>query len=104
MNDVFAGPTSFLALASLRQAVRLACLAAASPEDVGEAAGLPGGGLPGAGTAADEPGVAGVSPMPWAIGNRLRHIAAARVKDRLLIALRIALTGDRTDEARMKLA
>src|SRR6202171_6644265 len=46
-NADFSAPTSFLALASLRHAVRLACFAAASPE--GAAAGA-GAGFAAAGT------------------------------------------------------
>jgi hypothetical protein len=37
-NVVLSAPTSFLALASLRQAVRFTCLAAASPATAGAAA------------------------------------------------------------------
>jgi hypothetical protein len=41
-NEVFSAPTSFFVLASLRQAVRFACLAAASPDEAAdEAAGAP---------------------------------------------------------------
>ena len=32
-NEVLSAPTSFFVLASLRQAVRFACLAAASPDE-----------------------------------------------------------------------
>ncbi len=74
--------------------MRLACFAAASAEDAGEVAGIPAAGVPAAGA----PAIAGV------IGNTQRHNAAARVKDLLLIAVRIAPTGESTDEARMKLA
>src|ERR1700682_2801113 len=49
-NAVFSAPTSFLALASLRHAVRLACFAAASPE--GEAEGGADAGLAAAGALA----------------------------------------------------
>jgi hypothetical protein len=38
MNAVFSAPTSFLSLVSLRQVVRLACFAAASP--AGEETGV----------------------------------------------------------------
>ena len=71
-NEVLAAPTSFFALASLRQAVRLACFAAASPEEAG--AGVGGG------FAADV-----VPANPGAIVNKPRH-TAARVKDRVLMA------------------
>jgi hypothetical protein len=98
MNDDFAAPTNFFALASLRHAVRLACFAAASPEDAGEAAAALFG------AAAGEPVVAGSPAITPAIGNTLKHTAAARVKDRMLMTLRIAPTGMSTDEARMKLA
>jgi hypothetical protein len=37
-NEVFSAPTSFFVLASLRQAVRFACLAAASPDVAPDAA------------------------------------------------------------------
>jgi hypothetical protein len=43
-NAVFSAPTSFLTLLSLRQVVRLACFAAASPADA-EAGGLAAAGV-----------------------------------------------------------
>lgn len=88
-NDVFAAPTSFFAFASLRQAVRLACFAAASPEAEGaavvDAAAAQAGVAPA--------GAAAAPATPRAIVNTQRHTAAARVKDRLLMAMRIAPTG-----------
>ena len=42
MNAVFCAPTSFFALAVLMQAVRFACLAAASPSAAGAVAGEAG--------------------------------------------------------------
>jgi hypothetical protein len=64
-NDVFSAPTSFFALASLIQAVRLACLAAAST--VGGAADDAGVGAvedgdPGAPRIAQEPLLRGGKP------------------------------------------
>jgi len=108
-NEVFSAPTSFLVLASLRQAVRLACLAAASPEAAPEAApeavaeaGAATAGAAGAG------GAAGASAWPPAIAHRLRDKAAATaaklVKSLALIHPRIASMNCRTHEARMKLA
>jgi hypothetical protein len=47
MNEVLAAPSSFLDFASLRQAVRLACFAAASPEAWVPAAALAAGGRAG---------------------------------------------------------
>jgi hypothetical protein len=112
-NAVFSAPTSFLALASLRHSVRLACFAAASPE--GAAAGA------GAGPAGDgalvEAAVTGTSANPLPTGSRLRHTAAAMAEKRMvttpsktrshrpvLMEFRIAPANGLTDEARMKLA
>jgi hypothetical protein len=98
-NEVLSAPSSFLVLASLRQAVRFACLAAASPDAVADAAT--------AGVAGDGGG-AGASLKPSAIANKLRDKAAARaaklVKGLALMPARIASLNCRTDEARMKLA
>src|SRR5258708_39509236 len=58
-NAVFSAPTSFLDLASLRQAVRLACFAAASPV---------GGAAAGAGFAAAGGLVAGIAAAVGAAG------------------------------------
>jgi len=102
-NEVFSAPTSFLVLASLRQAVRFACLAAASPDVAAEAAAdaVTAG-------AAGDGGAAGASLKPSAIAVRPRDKAAARaaklVKSLALIHARIASMNCRTDEARMKLA
>jgi hypothetical protein len=102
-NEDFSAPTSFFVLASLRQAVRFACLAAASPDAapgaVADAATV---------GAAGDGGAAGASLKPSAITHRLRDIAAARavklVKSLALMPARIASMNCRTDEARMKLA
>jgi hypothetical protein len=108
-NAVFSAPTSFLALASLRHAVRLACLAAASPGGGAAAGGLvgvaavPGAAAPGAavpGTSALSTGGAANTPAT----GRQKHTAAATVRKQRLMESRIALTHNRTDEARMKLA
>ena len=98
-KDVLSAPTSFLALAFLRQAVRLACFAAASLG--GAAAEIPGAAAAVAGAAAGA--AAGVGGAANAVtADRLRTTAAARVEKRM--GARIAPAGDRTDEARMKLA
>ena len=101
-NEVFAAPTSFLVLASLRQAVRFACLAAASPDAAAEAVADMA-----AGAGADG-GAVGASLKPSAIAQRLRDKTAARaaklVKSLALMQPRIASMNCRTDEARMKLA
>jgi hypothetical protein len=107
-NEVFSAPTSFLVLASLRQAVRFACLAAASPDVAAEAAAdAVTAGAATAGAAGDG-GAAGASLKPSAIADRPRDKAAARaaklVKSLALIHARIASMNCRTDEARMKLA
>ena len=103
-NEVFSAPTSFLVLASLRQAVRFACLAAASPDVAADAVTA---GAATAGAAGDG-GAAGASLKPSAIAVRPRDKAAARaaklVKSLALIHARIASMNCRTDEARMKLA
>jgi hypothetical protein len=99
---VFSAPTSFLDLASLRHAVRLACFAAASPK----------GGTPAGAGAVVEVGAAGAlgaAANPPAAGNRQRHshAAAATVAKHMGISLmegRIASPDSCTDEARMKLA
>ena len=99
-KEVLSAPTSFFALASFRQAVRLVCFAAASlgavaAADPGAAAAV--GTLPGG--ASVKAGVAAVNP---ATADRLRTTVAARVEKRM--GVRIALAHGRTDEARMKLA
>jgi hypothetical protein len=118
-NAVFSAPTSFLALASFRHAVRLACLAAASPGGGAAAGGLvgvaaaPGAAVPGVavpgvavpgvavpGTSARSTGGAANTPAT----GRQKHTAAATVRKQGLMESRIALTHNRTDEARMKLA
>ena len=75
-NEVFSAPTSFFVLASLRQAVRFACLAAASPDTAAEVpadeATAGAAGATGAG------GAAGASLKPSAIAHRLRDKTAAR--------------------------
>jgi hypothetical protein len=103
-NEVFSAPTSFFVLASLRHAVRLACFAAAS---LGGAVGDAGAGFAGAAAGALLTGASAAcagdaAANPPATGNRLRHAAAATVEKRM--GTRIALTVNRTDEARMKLA
>jgi hypothetical protein len=98
-KEVLSAPTSFFALAFLRQAVRLACFAAASLGGV--AAGVPGAAAAVAGVAAGaSAGVGGAANAVTA--DKLRTTAAARVEKRM--GARIAPAGDRTDEARMKLA
>jgi hypothetical protein len=98
-KEVLSAPTSFFALAFLRQAVRLACFAAASLG--GAAAGVPGAAAAVAGVAAGaSAGVGGAANAVTA--DKLRTTAAARVEKRM--GARIAPAGDRTDEARMKLA
>jgi hypothetical protein len=102
-KEVLSAPTSFFALAFLRQAVRLACFAAASLG--GAAAGVPGAAAAVAGVAAGV--AAGASPEVGGAANavtadKLRTTAAARVEKRM--GARIAPAGERTDEARMKLA
>jgi hypothetical protein len=83
----------------LRQAVRLACFAAASLG--GAAAGVPGAAAAVAGVAAGaSPEVGGAANAVTA--DKLRTTAAARVEKRM--GARIAPAGERTDEARMKLA
>lgn len=103
-NAVFSAPTSFLALASLRHAVRLACLAAASPGGGAAAGGLVGvAAVPGAavpGTSVRSTGGAANTPAT----GRQKHTAAATVRKHRLMESRIALRHNRTDEARMKLA
>jgi hypothetical protein len=97
-KEVFSAPTSFFVLASLRQAVRFACLAAASPEAAAEAATA---------GAAGADGAAGASLKPSAIAKWLRDKAAKAaklVKSLALMHARIASMNCRTDEARMKLA
>jgi hypothetical protein len=98
-KEVLSAPTSFFALAFLRQAVRLACFAAASLG--GAAAGVSGAAAAVAGVAAGaSAGVGGAANAVTA--DKLRTTAAARVEKRM--GARIAPAGDRTDEARMKLA
>lgn len=102
-NEVFSAPSSFFVLASLRQAVRFACLAAASPDAAAEAV------VEAATTGvAGDVGGAGASLKPAAIANWLRNKAAARaaklVKSFAFMPARIASMNCRTDEARMKLA
>jgi hypothetical protein len=104
-KEVLSAPKSFLALASLRHAVRLACLAAASLG--GTAAGA---------AAAAVPAAAALWGAEAAATDRLRHRAAATVDKRMGISFedsnppagadkgRIAPAYNRTDEARMKLA
>src|SRR5882724_3292127 len=100
-NDVLSAPTSFLSLASLRHAVRLACFAAASPaaanaaadcfaaagagvEGVGvEGAAVEGVGLEGAGVAGGSPICLGAAKNPPATGNSPRQTAAATVEKRI---------------------
>lgn len=102
-NAVFSAPTSFLALASLRHAVRLACLAAASPGDGAAAGGLVGAAAPGAALPGTSARSAGGAPDAPATG-RQKHTATATDRKQRLMASRIALRNNRTDDARMKLA
>ena len=97
-KEVLSAPTSFFALALLRQAVRLACFAAASLG--GAAAGVPGAAAVAGVAAGASPEVGGAANAVTA--DKLRTTAAARVEKRM--GARIAPAGDRTDEARMKLA
>src|SRR5579863_942549 len=97
-NAVLSAPTSFLVFASLRQAVRLACFAAASPEGEAEGGGdvvFAAGGATVAGTAApgvaapgtSAPGAGGVAAKAPATGSRQRHTAAATVEKRMVISI-----------------
>src|SRR5260370_35512829 len=65
-NAVLSAPTSFLVLASLRQAVRLACFAAASPEGGAEA----GTGAVFAAGGATVPGTAAPGAVPPGVSAR----------------------------------
>jgi hypothetical protein len=102
-NDVFSAPTNFLVLASFRHAVRLACLAAASPDG---AAGAPAAVVEAvdelaagaAATGALAPRGGGAAANAPATAHRLRHAAAAAVEKRTLMPPRIAPT----DTAPMK--
>src|SRR5258708_18929555 len=97
-NTVLSAPTSFLVLASLRHAVRLACFAAASPEGGAEGgagavfaargATLAGVAAPGAaapGTSARSAG--GVAVNAPATESTQRHTAAATVERRMVISI-----------------
>jgi hypothetical protein len=109
-KEVLSAPKSFLALASFKQAVRLACFAAASLG--GAAACVPDA----AGTAAGAAALWGGESAAATATDRLRHTAAATADKRMGISFeeskppagadrgRIALAYNRTDEARMKLA
>jgi hypothetical protein len=78
-NEVFSAPTSFFVLASLRQAVRFVCLAAASPDAAADAAAEADAEADVATVvAAGAGGAAGASPRPSAIAHRPRDKAAAR--------------------------
>jgi hypothetical protein len=120
-NAVLSAPTSFLALASLRHAVRLACFAAASLEGAAaDGAGDPAGGgaaaAAGAVAGAAAAGCAGAAANTPLMGKRQRHAAVATVEKRMLISLeslepltgaqglRIALRSPEADDALMKLA
>jgi hypothetical protein len=109
-NAVLSAPTSFLVLASLRHAVRLACFAAASAEGGAEggavaafaaggaltpaaggalaaAAAVPEVAVPGVaapGTSARGAGGAANAPPR---GSRQRHTAAAKVEKRMVISI-----------------
>jgi hypothetical protein len=80
-KDVLSAPTSFFVFASLRQAVRLACFAAASL-DMGPVAGAGAGAGAGGGA-----GAVGVSANPPAADNRQIHTAAATIAMRMGISL-----------------
>lgn len=96
-NAALSAPTSFRVLAFLRQAVRLACFAAASPEigPAGAFAAAAGALLAGA-------SVLGAAANPPATADMLRQTAAAMLEYR--IPPRIAPAVNRSHEARMKLA
>ena len=96
-KEVLSAPTSFFALAFLRQAVRLACFAAASLG--GTTAGVPDAATAAAGVLAS--GASARTASNPATAERLRTMAA-KVEKRM--GVRIAPACDRTDEARMKLA
>jgi hypothetical protein len=82
-KEVLSAPTSFFALAFLRQAVRLACFAAASLG--GAAAGVPGAAAAVAGVAAGASArVGGAANAVTA--DKLRTTAAARVEKRMGIS------------------
>jgi hypothetical protein len=125
-NDVLSAPTSFFDLASLRHAVRLACFAAASPEDGAGAAagdgfaaagtpvaatpvagtpvaGTPVAGTPVAGTTAGAlaSGAGGAAANPPATGAKQRHTAAATIEKRMVIARRPSAAGRRSMEPRI---
>src|SRR5260370_27109334 len=127
-NAVLSAPTSFLVVASLRRVVRLACLAAASPEggaEAGTGAVFAAGGATAPGTAAPGAVAAGMSARAAggaaikapAMGSRQRHTAAASVEKRMVISpsqtqshrqgglrVRKKPTHNRPDEERVKLA
>jgi hypothetical protein len=91
-NEVFSAPNSFFVLASLRQAVRFACLAAASPDAGADAVAETADADAEAGdvtVVAGAGGAAGASLRPSAIAHRVRDKAAAKaaklVKSRALI-------------------
>jgi hypothetical protein len=110
MKAVFCAPTSFFARACLRQAVRLACFAAAS------LSALEGGVVAGAAGFAGSAGVlAGASSLCTvlsarvpAIDHKINNKATAGNKERMAVPRinlsRIAAVGRPADEARMKLA
>jgi hypothetical protein len=112
--EVLSAPNSFFVLASLRQAVRFACLAAASPDAGADAEAADTAeadvavAVADVAVAAGVGGAAGASLKPSAIAHRVRDNAAARaaklVKSRALMHARIASLNCRTDEAWMKLA
>jgi hypothetical protein len=99
-NVVLSAPTSFLVLASLRQAVRLACLAAASPESARGGGAVAGAGVVvGLGLAAGVWVEAGVE-----VASHAAAATVAKYMDLSLMEARIASPHGCTDEARMKLA
>jgi hypothetical protein len=95
---VLSAPTSFLARASLRHAVLLACFAAASPDT--------GAGAEGAATGAFAAGLVGALTTAAKGHRQMPRIAAADLKTQgdCLIRARITPTHHETDDARMKLA
>jgi len=116
MNAVFCGPTSFFALALLRQAVRLACLAAASLSAgvLAAAPAAPGAVVGDAAVLADAVVLAGAvlaagGSFAAARADSSRQAAVAGTQVRMylspeMICSRIAGAAHRPDEARMKLA
>ena len=102
----FSAPTSFLDFASLRQAVRLACLAAASPAAGSPADAVAAGAAAVGARAGASDGCRGNSSSSLEQaeaqtgGDDSQAMGSARIHE----GLRIASMDKRTNEARMKLA